>query len=168
MVHDHVFIQVCVLFPTVRQLIYSPRFPLCLVYRIFDIVFAEGVEAIFRFSMALMRKNEDRLLKLDFEGVLKFMSDKIFECYKVCPMSYHAYQLTFFDFPGVRRNGRSVGRHSMVDKRVRLRCICGSNVSLSVLPPYNLHLIRCIALPSYLTRLLANGKGSSKCKMPMH
>ncbi|GHJ89164.1 hypothetical protein NliqN6_5566 [Naganishia liquefaciens] len=61
---------------------FSYRFPLCLVYRIFDIVFAEGVEAIFRFSMALMRKNEDELLKLDFEGILKFMSDTIFECYK--------------------------------------------------------------------------------------
>jgi hypothetical protein len=61
----------------------SNRFPLCLVYRIFDIVFAEGVEAIFRFSMALMRKNEDRLLKLDFEGILKFLTDTIFECYKV-------------------------------------------------------------------------------------
>lgn len=59
------------------------RFPLCLVYRIFDIVFAEGIEAIFRFSMALMRKNEEHLLKLDFEGVLKFLSDGIFECYKV-------------------------------------------------------------------------------------
>lgn len=29
-----------------------------------------------------MRKNEDRLLKLDLEAVLKFMSDTIFECYK--------------------------------------------------------------------------------------
>jgi hypothetical protein len=60
---------------------------LSLVYRIFDIVFAEGIEAIFRFSMALMRKNEERMLTLDFEGVLKFLTDGIFECYKVAPDS---------------------------------------------------------------------------------
>lgn len=35
--------------------------------------------------MALMRKNEERILTLDFEGVLKFLTDGIFECYKVAP-----------------------------------------------------------------------------------
>jgi hypothetical protein len=58
-------------------------FPLSLVYRIFDIVFAEGIEAIFRFSLALMRRNEDKLLALDFEGILKFLGNEVFDCYKV-------------------------------------------------------------------------------------
>jgi hypothetical protein len=54
-----------------------------LVYRIFDIVFAEGIEAIFRFSLALMRRNEERLLSLEFEGILKFLGNEVFDCYKV-------------------------------------------------------------------------------------
>lgn len=54
-----------------------------MVYRIFDIVFAEGIEAIFRFSLALMRRNEDKLLALDFEGILKFLGNEVFDCYKV-------------------------------------------------------------------------------------
>ncbi|KAJ9118572.1 hypothetical protein QFC22_003792 [Naganishia vaughanmartiniae] len=45
-------------------------------------MFAEGLEAIFRFSMALMRKNEVELLRLDFEGILRFLTIDIFECYK--------------------------------------------------------------------------------------
>jgi hypothetical protein len=48
------------------------------------------VEAIFRFSMALMRKNEAELLRLDFEGILRFLTVDIFECYKVKLVSQHA------------------------------------------------------------------------------
>lgn len=33
--------------------------------------------------MALMRKNEAELLRLDFEGILRFLTVDIFECYKV-------------------------------------------------------------------------------------
>lgn len=32
-----------------------------------------------------MRKNEDRILTMNFEAVLKFLTDGIFECYKVSP-----------------------------------------------------------------------------------
>lgn len=35
----------------------SGRFPLDCVYRIFDAIFAEGIEAQFRFSIALLLKN---------------------------------------------------------------------------------------------------------------
>ena len=58
------------------------------MYRIFDIVFAEGIEAIFRFSLALMRRNEDKLLALDFEGILKFLGNEVFDCYKVGARGY--------------------------------------------------------------------------------
>lgn len=33
--------------------------------------------------MALMRKNEEKILTMGFEGVLKFLTDGIFECYKI-------------------------------------------------------------------------------------
>lgn len=39
------------------------RFLLSLVYRVFDIEFTEGVEAIFRFALALLKKSEDSLVR---------------------------------------------------------------------------------------------------------
>lgn len=59
------------------------RFPLELVCSVFDLIFAEGTEAIFRFAMALMRRNEQRLLELDFESLLEFLKTGLFERYKV-------------------------------------------------------------------------------------
>lgn len=59
------------------------RFPLALVYRVLDIVFAEGVEAIFRFSLALLRKSEDRLVDMEFEEILNFLQTDLLEMYRV-------------------------------------------------------------------------------------
>lgn len=52
-----------------------------LVYRILDIVLAEGVEAVFRFSLSLLKKAEERLLQSDFEQILHFLQSDIFEAY---------------------------------------------------------------------------------------
>ena len=59
------------------------RFPLELVCSVFDLIFAEGVEAIFRFALALMRKNEQAILQLEFEQLLEFLKTGLFEHYKV-------------------------------------------------------------------------------------
>ena len=48
-----------------------------------DIVFAEGIEAIFRFSLALLSKSEDDLVKLDFEQILSYLQTDLFESYRV-------------------------------------------------------------------------------------
>ncbi len=61
----------------------SYRFPLALVYRILDSVFAEGIESIFRFAITLLEKNEDALLKLNFEHALTFLKEKLFDLYQV-------------------------------------------------------------------------------------
>jgi len=58
------------------------RFPLELVCSVFDLIFAEGVEAIFRFVLALMKRNEQRMLELDFEQLLEFLKTGLFEHYK--------------------------------------------------------------------------------------
>lgn len=58
------------------------RFPLSLVYRVLDIVFAEGIEAIFRFSLALLKKSEETLVDLKFEGILNFLQTDLFEMYR--------------------------------------------------------------------------------------
>lgn len=62
--------------------LFSYRFPLALVYRVLDIVFAEGIEAIFRFALALLMKEEDKLLKLEFEDLLTYLQGDLFECYR--------------------------------------------------------------------------------------
>lgn len=58
------------------------RFPLSLVYRVLDIVFAEGIEAVFRFSLALLKKSEEKLVQLDFEEILQFLQADLFQVYR--------------------------------------------------------------------------------------
>ena len=52
------------------------------MYRVLDIVFAEGIEAIFRFSLALLRRSEEMLVDLDFEGILNYLQSDLFEIYR--------------------------------------------------------------------------------------
>ena len=59
------------------------RFPLDIVFRIYDNVVASGVEAIFGFSVVLLRKNEDALLQLKFDDILAFFKTRLFEQYIV-------------------------------------------------------------------------------------
>lgn len=62
--------------------LFGYRFPLELISRVFDLVFAEGVEAVFRFAIAVMLRNDETILKLDFESVLNFLKVGVFECYE--------------------------------------------------------------------------------------
>ncbi|KAK8845526.1 hypothetical protein IAR55_006241 [Kwoniella newhampshirensis] len=62
--------------------LFSYRFPLSLVYRVLDIVFAEGIEAIFRFSLALLQLSEDKLIDLEFEQILNYLQSDLFEVYR--------------------------------------------------------------------------------------
>lgn len=63
--------------------LFAYKFPLPLVTRIFDIIIAEGLEAILRFGVALMRKNASTILSLEFDAVLPFLKEKIFDYYLV-------------------------------------------------------------------------------------
>lgn len=60
------------------------RFPLEIVFRIYDNCLANGIEAIFGFSVALLKKNEEALLTLKFDEILAFLSNKLLDIYKVC------------------------------------------------------------------------------------
>ncbi|KAJ3749834.1 rab-GTPase-TBC domain-containing protein [Lentinula raphanica] len=62
---------------------FSYRFPLDIVFRIYDNCLASGIEAMFGFSIALLRKNEDLLLNLKFDEILAFLNTKLFDRYKV-------------------------------------------------------------------------------------
>jgi hypothetical protein len=63
--------------------LFGYRFPLELVAAVMDLVFAEGVEAVFRFSISLLQKNEMKILELDFEPLLEFLKNSLFEPWKV-------------------------------------------------------------------------------------
>ncbi|KAK7053283.1 GTPase-activating protein [Paramarasmius palmivorus] len=60
-------------------------FPLEIVFRIYDNCLANGIEAIFGFSVALLHKNEDLLLNLKFDEILAFLNTKLFDRYKIEP-----------------------------------------------------------------------------------
>ncbi|KAL8283644.1 hypothetical protein RQP46_005439 [Phenoliferia psychrophenolica] len=61
--------------------LFGYRFPLELVSSVFDLVFAEGVEAIFRFSVAILKRNETKLCELEFEHLLEYLKNGLFEAY---------------------------------------------------------------------------------------
>ena len=70
----------------IAKLVYSNtchRFPLEIVFRIFDNCLASGIEAIFGFALSLLQKNEAKLLSLKFDELVAFLNTGIIETYKV-------------------------------------------------------------------------------------
>lgn len=65
--------------------LFAYKFPLSLVYRIYDVVFAEGMTSILKFAIALLKKNERTIIGLDFDELLDFLKNGLFEEYKVIP-----------------------------------------------------------------------------------
>ncbi|KAF8630673.1 hypothetical protein AX15_002819 [Amanita polypyramis BW_CC] len=62
---------------------FSYRFPLETVFRIYDNCLANGIEAIFGFSVVLLKKNEEALLALKFDEILAFLNNKLLDVYKI-------------------------------------------------------------------------------------
>lgn len=64
--------------------LFAYKFPLDLVFRIYDIVFVEGLETtLLKFALALLKRSEARLLELDFEPLLTFLKNDLFAEYTV-------------------------------------------------------------------------------------
>lgn len=61
--------------------LFAYKFPLPIVLRIFDVVVVEGIEAILRFGIALIRRSESQLLRLELDSLLPFLKEKLFESY---------------------------------------------------------------------------------------
>ncbi|CAG8448815.1 9798_t:CDS:2 [Diversispora eburnea] len=63
--------------------LFAYTYPLPLVYRIYDVVFAEGApETIMRVAIALLKNNEAKLLSFEeFEDLLEFLTSKLYESY---------------------------------------------------------------------------------------
>ncbi|KAI0373490.1 RabGAP/TBC [Pilatotrama ljubarskyi] len=64
---------------------FSYRFPMDIVFRIYDNCLASGIEAMFAFSMALLIKNEETLLSMKFDQLLSFLNTRVFEVYQIGP-----------------------------------------------------------------------------------
>lgn len=67
--------------------LFGYRFPLEIVFRIYDTCLASGIEAIFTFSIGLLQKNEDILLSMKFDEILVFLKQRVFDRYKIGPLS---------------------------------------------------------------------------------
>ncbi|KAH8555847.1 rab-GTPase-TBC domain-containing protein [Umbelopsis sp. PMI_123] len=62
--------------------LFAYRFPLEVVFRIYDIMLSEGVESIIRFAIALLKKNEKTILSLEFEALLSYLKNDLFNDYE--------------------------------------------------------------------------------------
>ena len=60
------------------------RFPMDIVFRIYDNCLASGIEAMFAFSIALLSKNETTLLSMKFDQLIQFLNLRVFDIYQVC------------------------------------------------------------------------------------
>ncbi|KAF4123640.1 hypothetical protein GMORB2_6341 [Geosmithia morbida] len=62
--------------------LFSYRFPLQLVLRIYDLILSEGLSAILRFGVVLMQKNATTLLGIsDMQQLTAYLKDKLFDVY---------------------------------------------------------------------------------------
>ncbi|KAF9932713.1 GTPase-activating protein [Modicella reniformis] len=62
--------------------LFAYKFPLDLVFRVYDILFVEGVDSFLRFAVALLKANHDRILSHDFETLVEFLKNGLYEQYK--------------------------------------------------------------------------------------
>lgn len=65
------------------------RFPMDIVFRIYDNCLASGIEAMFAFSIALLSKNETTLLLLKFDQLIQFLNQRVFDIYQVRLVELH-------------------------------------------------------------------------------
>lgn len=63
--------------------LFSYRLPLEIVFRIFDNCLASGIEAIFGFALALLQKNEAKLLSMKFDELVAFLNTGVIDAYKI-------------------------------------------------------------------------------------
>ena len=77
--------------------------PLHMLFRIFDVIFAEGAsETLMRVALAIMRKNQERLLDLrEFEDVMRILlSRSLWDPYGCTPTSADDFVNDFTSFKG--------------------------------------------------------------------
>lgn len=78
--------------------LFTYKFPLQLVLRVFDLLFSEGLEGpILQFGIVLMRRNAAKLLTMDFETLGPFLKEKLFDVYiDSTPSAFSVMEAGFF------------------------------------------------------------------------
>ncbi|KAJ2297154.1 GTPase-activating protein [Coemansia sp. RSA 2706] len=54
---------------------FAYRLPIELTFRLFDVVFAEGLDCLLRVAIAVLKRSQTRLLSLEFEAILQYLND---------------------------------------------------------------------------------------------
>ncbi|KAJ1894526.1 GTPase-activating protein, partial [Kickxella alabastrina] len=54
---------------------FAYRLPIELTFRLFDVVFAEGLDALLRVAISVLKRSQTRLLSLQFEAILQYLND---------------------------------------------------------------------------------------------
>lgn len=65
--------------------LFTSCLPLHIANRVMDLFLSEGMEVIFRLSLAILMISKEELLKLDMEGLLKYFQKDIFSKLEVDP-----------------------------------------------------------------------------------
>ncbi|KAJ2403260.1 GTPase-activating protein [Coemansia sp. RSA 2559] len=55
--------------------LFAYRLPIQLTFRLFDVVFAEGLDSLLRFAIAVLKRSQTRLLSLNFEAILQYLNE---------------------------------------------------------------------------------------------
>lgn len=63
--------------------LFAYKFPLDLVYRIYDLLLADGIEFIFKIVLALLEKNQATLLSLESDRITHFLRNDVLSVYRV-------------------------------------------------------------------------------------
>ncbi|KAI9225088.1 rab-GTPase-TBC domain-containing protein [Blastocladiella britannica] len=71
--------------------LFAYRFPLELVMRVFDMIFAEGADVLLKFALAMMKRHEAMLLTLEFEGLLEYLKVGMFDVYASTEAGTHEF-----------------------------------------------------------------------------
>ena len=61
--------------------LFAYKFPLDMVFRIFDLIFSEGLDVIYRVAIALLASNEKYLMTLKFEELIDCLKNRIYQLY---------------------------------------------------------------------------------------
>lgn len=109
--------------------LFTYKFPLQLVLRVFDLVFSEGAEgAVLKFGIVLMRKNADALLEKDFESLGPFLKERLFDVYlDAAPTATMVKEAGFFG------NG---GEKEIYRANLLVQDACGIKLTAELLAKY--------------------------------
>jgi hypothetical protein len=113
--------------------LFTYRFPLQLVLRIYDLIFSEGLEAILKFGIVLMQKNAVVLLNMnDMVSLTSFLKDRLFDVYiDQSPSAGSILESGFFGSSGASID-KEVYRADML-----VQDACAVKISPAMLKAYN-------------------------------